>query len=218
VSWFRRSLVIAVISLATAGAAVAASITLTSAHLTTFAKVYGSPTTCTLGPSADTYVFQLLASNNFGTATTLDVASTTAFVKQTFIRFDLSGCSPPIPTGAIVQSAALKLTVSALAASTRTYVLKNAAASWSETTLTWSNAPAVAATATASATVTVGTAAGTVVQWSVVSDVQSFVTAAATNNGWRLGDSAEGSGISTLSFGSREAATGRPQLVITYVS
>ena len=209
---------IAVISMATAGAAVAASMTLTSAHLTTQAKVYGSPTTCTLGPSADAYVFQLLASNNFGTATTLDVASTTASVKQVFIRFDLSGCSPAIPTGAIVQSAALKLTVSALAASTRTYVLKSTAATWSETTLTWSNAPAVAATATASTTVSLGTAAGTVVQWSVVSDVQSFVTAAATNDGWRLGDSAEGSGTSTLSFGSREAATGRPQLVIVYVS
>jgi hypothetical protein len=214
----RRSLVISAICLATAGATLAASIPLTSARLTSFAKVYGSPTTCTLGPAADAYVFQLLASNNFGTATTLDVASTTANAKETFIRFDLSSCSPSIPTGAIVQSAALKLTVSALAVSTRTYALKSTTASWSETTLTWSNAPAVAPTATASTTVSLGTAAGTVVQWSVVSDVQSFVTAAATNNGWRLGDSAEGSGISTLSFGSREAATGRPQLVIVYVS
>lgn len=217
-SWIRTSVVIAIISLVTAGAVVAASITLTSSHITTLAKVFGSPTTCTLGPSADAYVFQLLATTNFGTATTLDVASTSASAKETFVQFDLSACSAAIPTGAIVQSALLELTVSALATSTRTYVLKSAASSWSETTLTWSNVPAVAAAAAASTTVNVGTAAGAVVQWSVVSDVQSFVTAATTNNGWRLSDSAEGSGISTLSFGSREAATGRPQLVITYVS
>lgn len=209
---------IGAICLATAGATLAASIPLTSAGLTTYAKVYGSPTTCTLAPSADAYVFQLLASNNFGTATTLDVASTSALAKETFVRFDLSSCSPAIPTGAIVQSATLKLTVSSLALSTRTYVLKNASASWAETTLTWSNAPAVSAAATASTSVTVGTAAGTVVQWTVASDVQSFVTTAAANNGWRLADSAEGSGSATLSFGSREAASGRPQLVITYVS
>jgi hypothetical protein len=216
--WLRRTFVIGAICLATAGATLAASIPLTSAALTTFAKVYGSPTTCTLGPAADAYVFQLLASNNFGTATTLDVASTAANAKETFIRFDLASCSPSIPTGAIVQSATLKLTLSSSALSTRTYVLKSASASWTETTLTWSNAPTVSAAATASTSVTLGTAAGTVVQWTVASDVQSFVTAAATNNGWRLADSAEGSGISTISFGSREASSGRPQLVITYVS
>jgi hypothetical protein len=218
VRWLRRTFVIAAICLATAGATLAASIALTSARLTTLAKVYGSPTTCTLGPTADAYVYQLLASSNFGTATTLDVASTVATAKETFIRFDLSSCSPAIPTGAIVQSATVKLTVSSLALSTRSYVLKSTSVTWAETTLTWSNAPAVAAAATASTTVNAGTAAGTVVQWTVASDVQSFVTAAATNNGWRLADSAEGSGISTISFGSREAASGRPQLVITYLS
>ena len=47
--------------------------------------------------------------------------------------------------------------------------------------------------------------------------MQSFVAADQTNLGWRLNDANEGGLVAlTTSFSSREAASNRPQLVITY--
>ena len=52
----------------------------------------------------------------------------------------------------------------------------------------------------------------------MIGDTQSFVTGASTNAGWRVADSAEGAIAGTLlTFNAREAASGRPQLVVTYV-
>ena len=53
----------------------------------------------------------------------------------------------------------------------------------------------------------------------MVGDVQAFVAQEATNRGWRINDTSELASsllASTLSFGSREAASSRPTLLITY--
>ena len=196
----------------------AASLSVTSAKLTTFTKTYGSPVTCTLSGVADSYVNQNAPSTNYGTATTLVVGPSPGSRTRTFIRFNMADCSPSIPTSAIVQSGTLKLTLNSAATSTRTWELRTASSSWVETTITWSNQVGVAGSVTASTTVTSGTAAGTVISWNAVSDVQSFATGAATNDGWRISDSAENVMTTGLVFNSREAASAQPQLVIVYVS
>ena len=205
------------LALAVATPVTAASLTVASRTLTLSSRAYGSAQTCTLSAVADSYVAKELSGSNFGTATSVQVSPDATATRRTFVRFDLTACSPVIPTDAIVQSAKVRLTVSALAAATRTYDLRLASASWVETSITWSNQPAVSSTVTGSATVSVGTLAGTVVEWTATSDVQAFATGAAANTGWRIGDSSE-SGVGTpLLFGSREAASGRPQLVVTYL-
>ncbi|HVM29758.1 MAG TPA: hypothetical protein VM305_03160 [Candidatus Limnocylindrales bacterium] len=64
-----------------------------------------------------------------------------------------------------------------------------------------------------------GQPGGSQVEWDVVGDVQAFVAQEATNRGWRINDTSELASsllASTLSFGSREAASSRPTLLITY--
>ncbi|MGH2489689.1 MAG: DNRLRE domain-containing protein, partial [Candidatus Limnocylindria bacterium] len=100
----------------------------------------------------------------------------------------------------------------------RTIDLWRVAVAWTETGVTWNTQPAVAGSVSASTSVTAGQTAGTVITWTSTSDVQAFVTGAASNLGFRLSDSAEGVGVALLSFRSREAASGQPQLVITYVA
>lgn len=206
---------IAVLSV-TAGAAAALSIA--SAYLTGASKAYGAPVTCSLTAVADASVNAALATTNFGTSTQLNVSPNSVATQRAFLRFDLTGCSPTIPADAIVQSATLNLTTASLVLATRTIVLRSVTASWTEAAVTWNTQPGVAASNTSTAGVTLGQAAGTVVSWTATSDVQSFVAGAATDLGFRLSDSAEGAALGVpLVVNAREAASGRPQLVVTYV-
>lgn len=203
------------------GLAFASSLTLTSGRLTPFTKTYGTTVTCTLTGSADTYVQQDNATGNFGTQNHLDAKSDSGKVRRVLVQFDLASCSPAIPSSAIVQGATLKLVTSAKATNTRTYQAFQVTSSWTETGVTWNTQPTVAGSASASAAVAANTASGTTIQWTTTGDVQSFVTGAASNFGWRISDSQEAvAPNTTLTFDSREAtgASTRPQLVITYVS
>jgi hypothetical protein len=197
--------------------AAAASLPISPRTLTVSTRTYGAARTCTLSASADSYVAKEQANSNFGTATSLQVSPDSTATRRLFVRFDLTSCSPSIPSDALVQSAKVRLTVSALAAATRTYELRAASANWGETTITWSNQPAVSSTVTGSANVSVGTPAGTVVEWTATSDLQAFATGATSNAGWRIGDATEGGVGTPLLLGSREAASGTPQLSVTYL-
>jgi hypothetical protein len=197
--------------------AAAASLPLSARTLTIATRTYGAAQTCTLNPSADSYVALDSSGSNFGTATSLQVSSAAIATRRIFVRFDLTACSPSIPTDTIVQSAKVRLTVSALALATRTYQLRAASAAWVETSITWSNQPAVSSTVTGSATVSIGTIAGAVVEWTATSDAQAFATGAGSNSGWRIADASEGGLGTSLQFGSREASSGKPQLVVTYL-
>lgn len=101
--------------------------------------------------------------------------------------------------------------------STRSYELRRATSSWTEST-TWTTQPSVAATATSTVSIPALTGSGTTIQWLAGSDVQAYIAGSASNLAWRLQDTAEDGGIVPVSitFGSREAASNRPQLVITY--
>lgn len=208
----------ALISLMTSGVGHAAALGISSAYLTAATRLYGAPVTCTLTAVADSYVDSTLATTNFGTSGVLNVNPSSVGTERVFARFDLTTCSPAIPADAIVQTAQVRLTVASLVLATRTIDLRRAVASWTEVGVTWNTQPAAAGSVTGSASVTAGQAAGTVITWTATSDVQSFVTGAATDFGFRLSDSAEGVVLGVaLSFSSREAASGRPQLVVTYV-
>ncbi|MGH2462975.1 MAG: DNRLRE domain-containing protein [Candidatus Limnocylindria bacterium] len=197
----------------------AAALGISSAYLTAATRTYGAPVTCTLTAVADSSVDQLLATTNFGTSGVLNVSPSAASVERVFVRFDLTACSPAMPADALVQSAQLRLTTASPVLATVTIEMRSVSASWTEAGVTWNTQPAVAGSVTSSAGVTLGQAAGTVISWTATSDVQSFVTGATTNFGFRLSDSAEGAvGGVILSFSSREAASGQPQLVVTYVA
>ena len=201
-----------------AGTAFAAGVTISTGNLTEDTRIYGAPRTCTLTAVADSYVNKAAANTNSGTAATLILNADSTTTERVFVRFDLTACSPAIPSDALVQSAKVRLTVSVAALATRTYELRRAATPWVETTVTWNVQPSLAASATASATVSLGALIGTVVEWTATGDVQSIVTGSSANLGWRVADTNEGIFLGTpLTLGSREAATGRPQLVVTYL-
>jgi hypothetical protein len=203
------------------GVGIAASLGITSGDLTTSTILATVPlSTCTLTPSADSYVDQatLQQGSNFGGVTTLQVESsqTLALVstnKRSFVKFDLSSCS--IPAAAAVQSATLSAYLSTAPNQNRTWNIGRVTGAWTEGGVTWSNQPA----STNSTSVSTGTTSNVTLQATVTSDVQSFVSGSLTNNGWRFSDSVENSSsVRNGQFRSREFATAsqRPSLVINY--
>jgi hypothetical protein len=205
------------VSLLSGSIASAGSLAISAASLTAFERTYGAPSTCTLSAAADAYVGEDTPATAHGSETTLEVSAQTGTRRRSLIRFDLDACSPAIPPDAIVHTASLQLTVAAVLLAGRTYRLSRVGASWSEATVTWNVQPTVAGS-TATLAVALGTLPGSVVEWSVVADVQDFVTGAAGNYGWRLSDTAEGAlQLGQLGLHSREAPTDPPTLVITYV-
>lgn len=199
-------------ALGAAVAAGAATLTTTSAPLLARTVVATVPvSTCTLAPNADTYS-DLTAQ---GTATTLRVRSLAILNYRTYVRFDIASCS--IPAVARLKTGGFKLVITTAPASSRTYDVHRVTAAWTEAGLTSIAQPATVATATAS--VATGTTAGITLTVDVMSDVSSYVTGAATNNGWRVKDRTEDALASVeTQFGSRENATValRPSLLITY--
>jgi hypothetical protein len=168
--------------------------------------------TCTLAPAADTYSDGPTAQ---GTATTLHVRTLLGLDKRTYVRFDVASCS--IPALARLKTGFFGLVITTAPASSRTYDVHRVTAAWTEAGLTSLTQPTTAGTATAS--VATGTTGGVTLTTDVLADVSAFVTATATNEGWRVKDRTESAlGSVETQFGSRENATTavRPSLVVTY--
>jgi hypothetical protein len=208
-----------VLGAATLGVAYAAATPLTSQKLTASSTSSSvAISTCTLpdggganGADRDTHVDEFQVFSNFGTATGMDVQSST-FDKRSLVSFSLASCS--IPATASVRTATLTLFMSAAPAASRTYEVRRVTATWTETGVNWSNQPAVAGSATA--TFATGTTTGARTA-SVLADVQAFVAGTQTNYGWRIGDQTEGaSGSSTFSTAEHGTSSQRPKLEITY--
>ncbi|HEY8178535.1 MAG TPA: DNRLRE domain-containing protein [Candidatus Limnocylindria bacterium] len=212
----------------------AASISLTSQTLTPYRTCTLTATPAAATVQIDTTARQGSATTNFGTLTTLTVSSASAANQRTYLRFDLTRCSPAIPATAIIRLATLRLFVSALPAVCRTVDLFRSTATWTEAGLTWNNQPFGAAinnpaTASRTGTFDVGTPVGCqnrtanayVVGGTVTTDVAAFVAGSSTNFGWMLRDDAEGSATArTTTFSAKNLGTAAqgPQLVITYVA
>ena len=207
-----------------------------AASLPVSSKSLSVPRTCVLTGSSststsdiDTTVKEDSSTGNFGTATTMDVQTRSpGRDHRLYVKFDLTKCSPSIPSSATVRLARLRLYVSTLPASCRTYDVFKVASSWAEGTITWNNQPFGTTDnnppgSQASATATVGptpcgvTSAG-YMTWTVTSDVQSFASGSSSNFGWMIRDDVELASANQGVFSTKELGTlsQSPQLVVTY--
>ncbi len=178
----------------------AAGLTLTSQNLTAYRTCTITATPATTTAVIDTTARQGSATNNFGTVATLNVVSS-SLNQRTYLKFDLTGCSPAISATAVVRLATLRLYMTAVPAACRVLDLFRVTATWGETTLTWNNQPFGTtinnpATGSRTGTFSVGTPAGCqnqsnnayVVGGTVTSDVATFVAGSVTNFGWMIRD------------------------------
>ena len=150
----------------------------------------------TFRPSADAYVMQSSPTSNYGTAANLRVDGSP--ILRSYLRFTVSGLS-----GAAVQSAKLRLYANSTAGGLTVNGLANN--SWTETGLTFANAPAPGNAIKTSAAATGG-------QWLTI-DISSYVKAEGTYNLVLTPIDA-----TNFSLGARETGANAPQLVITTAS
>lgn len=232
--WFQLAVLCAVTLVIGRSSAFAASLTLTSQNFTPYRTCTITATPATTTAVIDATVRQNSATSNFGTITTDTVSTATTSNQRMYIRFDLTTCSPAIPTTAVVRLATLRLYMTAVPAACRTIDLFPSTASWTETGLTWNNQPFGTtlnnpASGSRTGSFAVGTPAGCqnltnnayVVGGTVTTDVQSFVDGSVSNFGWMLRDDVEASSTTrTVNFSSKELGTvaQEPQLVVTYVA
>jgi hypothetical protein len=204
---------------------IASSLSVTSANLTSYRTcvVQGYPSTTTA--ESDSYVQQDSATSNFGTAATMDVQSrSTNKNRRSYVKFDLTNCSPTIPSTASVKVATLRLLTGVLASSCRTDDVYRVTATWTETGVTWTNQPANTGTITSAANVGTApcttSAVNTYVNWDVTADVATFVAGTATNFGWMVRDHTENSaGTNVNTYVTKETGflSSAPQLVVNYL-
>ena len=162
-----------------------------------------APGTTTVNANADSTVSQASPTVNTGTLTTLSVTSGTSN-QRTLVNFAL----PATPSRCAVTTATLTFTVNSGVAG-RTLSVTPAPATWSESTVTWNNQPAVTGTATTQAAVTSGG-----LTFTVTSQVQGMY--AGSNFGFTIKDQTESAAVArTQTFASKEGATA-PKLAITF--
>lgn len=197
--------------------------------------------TCTITatPSTTTSVIdasvrQANATSNFGTSTTNNVATASTANRRLYVKFDITVCSPSIPTTATVRVATLRLYLTAVPSNCRTVDAFRVTTSWTESAITWNNQPFGTtlnnpSNASATDTFTVGTPSGCqnqststyAVGIDLTTDVAAFVAGTATNQGWMFRDDVEGNATtftSTTSAKDLGTLAQAPQLVITYVT
>jgi hypothetical protein len=226
---------LALVSLAAgSGIGAASGLSLTSKALTPYRTCTITATPASTTAVADASVRQGSPNTNFGTQTTNNVATTAAANRRLYVRFDLSLCSPAIPSTATVRLATLRLYVTALPASCRTVDIFRVTAAWTEAGLTWNNQPFGTTlnnppSASAGDTYTAGTPAGCqnqstatyIVGANPTADVAAFVAGTATNYGWMLRDNVEASATAyTQTYSAKDLGTlaQAPQLIVTYVT
>jgi len=157
--------------------------------------------TVTLYSTADSYVIADMAGTNYGTEPEVTIGTSSDVIG--LIRFNLSS----IPTGAIINSASLRL-YEQTPISVGDVEIARASASWTETGVTWNNSPGRLLPARTS------TPPGSFRWWSIDVDtiVTLWVTNGQSNNGFHLQST---TGLVTV--GSRESSYD-PQLVISYTA
>ena len=115
-----------------------------------FAAVSRSATTATtFRPVADSSVYQAHPSANYGTKTTLRTDASPSIIRS-YIRFNVTGISGTITAATLRLYADGSISGSVAAAAVTD-------TSWTETGLTWSNAPAIGTTASTVSSIASGT-------------------------------------------------------------
>src|SRR5512140_705191 len=161
---------------------------------------HAAPSTVTsLIPTADTYVDSSKPTTNFGSGTLMwiDASSPT---RRALLRFSLSS----IPAGSTINSAVLKLYVTADGSSVAGSV-KTVGSSWSESSVTYSTAPAVGST--------IASIAGRAAPGATLAvDITSYVVGKSTVNLYLTTSSTDG-----VQYYSREKGGSlAPRLVVTW--
>jgi len=162
-----------------------------------------SPGSQTVTPVADSWVRQDLPSANNGSSVNLFVRSQSSSNRRTFVQFTL----PSLPAGCSVTGGTLRL-FALSAQGTRVIQALRAAASWTESGVTWSNQPG---TTGAAATSDSGTGWRT---WNVTAQVQAMY--AGSNFGFVLRDQTESASGFTQNYASRENSPNDPELIVTW--
>jgi len=162
----------------------------------------GGDTTLTLNPIADSYVSSSNLTGNYGTATTMKVREGAGDAAnpnyRTYLKFDVSG------VGSSVSELKLKLFVTDASANLESVYLVGDN-SWTETTINYTNAPAISGTAMGT---TQAAPAGAYV--TITLDPTTFPTGTST-----LTLAIKSSATDSFIVSSREDATNKPQLVVT---
>ena len=157
----------------------------------------------TLSASADAWIDQNSASNNFGGDSILKVQAKDGNNFRALVQFAL----PNVPSGCVIQSATLRLYAPSSAGG-RTLQALQVNGAWTEGGVNWGNQPATTGTA-----VTTGSGNG-YREWNVSTLVVAMY--GGSNNGFLIRDASEGGGGSEQQFHSREKGENLPQLVITF--
>jgi len=168
------------------------------------------PEPVTFNPTADAYVRDGTdyAGRNFGGEVTFAVkdSSPATYNRKSYLKFNFSSLG-----GSSVSQAKLRLYVySSDPSDTRSIlVYGNINESWSESTITWNNAPDQSGDTLITSSPATGSPTG---QW-IEFDVTSYINSQMTDKIVSL--QLKNSGTAFISFSSREASSNKPQLVIT---
>lgn len=205
----RRGLVtgyVAALALAGAAGALANNLNgVTAQRLTVFSAASTVPTSsCSSSVTADTYIDSAHAKLNYGTATSMQVVSSSKNPSYSLVQF-----SPCASANAKILSATMQLYLRTAPSPAQTYGAYLITSSWSETSVTWNTSPTISGSASATASTGVGW-----MSWSLAADVQSMVNGGG-NNGWAIEDANTSS--TTGTFDTKETSGGNPgTLSITY--
>jgi len=169
----------------------------------------GDPVNCgsaqTMTSVADAWIDQSSPSSNKGADSILKLMSKSGNSNlRALVRFNL----PTIPAGCVLDTARLRLYASSASGSQRTLQAFRLGGSWTESGVTWANAPQTAGSA---ATTTSGAGYR---EWGVATLVQGMYSSG-QNNGFLVKDATEGQDAEQQ-FHAREKGQNVPQLVLTF--
>jgi hypothetical protein len=169
----------------------------------------GEPANCgsaqTMTSVADSWLDQSSPSSNKGGDSILKLMSKSGNGNlRALVRFGL----PAIPQGCVLDTAKLRVYASSASGSQRTLEVFRLGSSWTESAVTWANAPQMAGSA-------VTTVSGSGYrEWGVATIVQAMYSSG-ENNGFLIKDANEGQDAEQQ-FHAREKGENVPQLVLTF--
>ena len=168
----------------------------------------GTPVNCgpaqTVSSVADSWIDSSSPSSNKGSDSILKVMSKSGGNLRALVRFDL----PSMPAGCQLDTAQLRLYSSSASSSERTLEALRLNGAWTESAVTWSNAPATTGSA-------VTTTSGSGYRaWGVVTLVQAMYSSG-QNHGFLIKDAVENQDAEQQ-LHAREKNENVPQLVLTF--
>ncbi|MDQ4052551.1 MAG: DNRLRE domain-containing protein [Actinomycetota bacterium] len=169
----------------------------------------GDPVNCgsaqTMTSVADSWIDQSSPSSNKGGDSILKLMSKSGNANlRALVRFNLS----TVPQGCMLDTAKLRMYAAAASGSQRTLEVFRLGGSWTESGVSWTNAPL---TTGGAVTTTSGTGYR---EWNVAALVQAMFSSG-SNNGFLIKDRTEGQDAEQQ-FHAREKGSNVPQLVLTF--